>query len=263
MCGVFVWVKIKLWMNCGKNCGNWKINSANWRTVFDVSGKKQEILKIEEEMARPGFWNDQKLAAERSQELASLKREMARFEALQSELRTLAELPAMQDEALAWELEGRLRALEKDARQIETELYFAGRYDKGNAALSVYAGAGGKDAEDWAAILLRMYRRFAESRGWKAKTIHEHWGAEQGPGGWGIKNVTVLIEASYAYGYLKKESGVHRLVRISPFSSQQLRHTSFALVDVMPELVAPEEVEIRPEDLKIDFSAPPVRAGRM
>ena len=204
-------------------------------------------------MARPGFWNDQKRAAERSQELASLKREIARFDALQSELRTLVELAAMQDEALAWELEGRLRALEKDARQLETELYFAGRYDKGNAALSVYAGAGGKDAEDWAAILLRMYRRFAESRGWKAKTIHEHWGAEQGPGGWGIKNATVLIEASYAYGYLKKESGVHRLVRISPFSSQQLRHTSFALVDVMPELVAPEEVEIRPEDLKIDF----------
>ena len=94
---------------------------------------------------------------------------------------------------------------------------------------------------------------FAEKSGWKIKTIHEHWGEFQGPGGWGIKNTTILLEAPYAYGYLKNESGVHRLVRISPFSAQQLRHTSFALVDVMPEFVVPEEVEVKPEDLKIEF----------
>lgn len=253
LCGVFIYSKILAWKNCGRNFRNWTINSAGSRTVFDVAGKQREVLGIEAEMARPDFWSGQKRAAERSHELASLKRDIARFEALRSELRTLGELAGLEDEALMVELAERLRILEKDARLLETELYFAGRYDKGNAALSVYAGAGGKDAEDWSAILLRMYRRFAENRGWKAKAIHEHWGDQQGPGGWGIKNATILIEAPYCYGYLKKESGVHRLVRISPFSSQQLRHTSFALVDVMPELVSPEEVAIKPEDLKIDF----------
>ena len=98
-----------------------------------------------------------------------------------------------------------------------------------------------------------MYSRFAENKKWRVKTIHEHWGENQGPGGWGIKNATILINGPFDYGYLKKESGVHRLVRISPFNAQELRHTSFALVDVMPEFVAPDEAEINPDDLKIDF----------
>ena len=98
-----------------------------------------------------------------------------------------------------------------------------------------------------------MFSRFAEKKGWKVKAIHEHWGEYRGPAGWGIKNATILIEGAYAYGYLKKESGVHRLVRISPFSAQSLRHTSFALVDVLPEFVEPDEIEVKSEDLKIDF----------
>ena len=196
-------------------------------------------------MARPGFWADKKRAAERSRELAVLKNEVERFDRLGHALKSLVQVPS--------EPEPRLSELGKEIAVLEIQLYFTGKYDKGDAALSVYAGAGGKDAEDWSALLLRMYRRFAERRGWKTKTIHEHWGEYKGPGGWGLKNATIAIDGSYAYGYLKKESGVHRLVRISPFSSQQLRHTSFALVDVMPEFVAPEEVEIKPEDLKIDF----------
>lgn len=231
------------------------IKSADSRTVFDARQKREDILKIEREMATSGFWENREHSVLCSQELAALKREIQRIDSLTSDIKTLDELLQMAggDEAMIKEIESRARILERDAQMLETEIFFSGSYDKGNAMLSVYAGAGGKDAEDWAALLLRMYRRFAEMKKWHVKTIHEHWGEQSGPAGWGIKNATILIKGPYAYGYIKKESGVHRLVRISPFSSQQLRHTSFALVDVMPELVAPEEVEIRLEDLKIDF----------
>ena len=212
-------------------------------------------MKIEHEMVSPGFWENREHAAKVSQDLAVLKREVQKIDLLTSEVKTLGELFQItgDDATMTQEIESRTRILEREARVLENELFFSGPYDKGNATLSVYAGAGGKDAEDWAALLLRMYRRFAEKRGWHVKTIHEHWGENQGPAGWGIKNATISIEGPYAYGYIKKESGVHRLVRMSPFSAQALRHTSFALVDVMPEFVAAEEVEIRPEDLKIDF----------
>lgn len=206
-------------------------------------------------MQASGFWENQERARMRSQELAGLKKEAERWGRLSGEIKTLKDMLELagEDQNLQKEISTRLGQLEKNLKTTEFELFFSGKYDKGNAVLSVYAGAGGKDAEDWAALLLRMYRRFAENKNWKVKTIHEHWGEYNGPGGWGIKNATILIAAPYGYGYLKNESGVHRLVRISPFSAQQLRHTSFALVDVMPEFVAPEEVEIKPEDLKIDF----------
>jgi len=217
--------------------------------------KRSAIQKIEQEMAQSDFWAKRDYASKKSQELAFLKKEVEKVASLVKKLERfqeslqLTKIEEKLNEGVKLEAEN----LEKDIKNLETELFFSGKYDKGNAVLSVYAGAGGKDAEDWAALLLRMYRRFVEKRGWKVKTIHEHWGEFQGPAGWGIKNATILIEAPYAYGYLDDESGVHRLVRISPFSAQQLRHTSFAYVDVMPEFVAPEEVEIKPEDLKIEF----------
>lgn len=206
-------------------------------------------------MAGSGFWNDKKLATEKSHELAILKREVERVNRLEKELETLHDLVQSvgEDDKSLQTLKKDIGLLEKELGKLGVELFFSEKYDKGNAALSVYAGAGGKDAEDWAALLLRMYGRFAESKEWRVKIIHEHWGENQGPGGWGIKNATILVKGPFAYGYLKKESGVHRLVRISPFNAQELRHTSFALVDVMPELVASEEVEIKPDDLKIDF----------
>lgn len=206
-------------------------------------------------MQAPGFWENHRDAKKKSRELAGLKREIERWKGLDSRLKDAKEtvVVAEGDGALQNELKQELESLDKDLRAVETELYFSGKYDKGNAALSVYAGAGGKDSEDWAASLLRMYHRFAERRGWKTKVIHEHWGESRGPAGWGIKNSTLAIAGSYAYGYLKRESGVHRLVRISPFSAQSLRHTSFALVDVMPELVESNEVEIKPDDVEVQF----------
>lgn len=210
-------------------------------------------MKIEKEMASSDFWQDRTISAQKSQELANLKKEVSRIKDLEKEADDLNMLVSSIKEEDIKELEQEVYALAKKVEQIEKEQFFSGKYDKGNAVLSVYAGAGGKDSEDWAALLLRMYQKFAEKKGWKTEVIHEHWGEMQGPAGWGIKNATIDIKAPYAYGYLKNESGVHRLVRISPFSAQQLRHTSFALVDVMPEFVAEEEVEIKPEDLKIDF----------
>lgn len=248
-------VYLKSWMRRGKDCKYLKIKSASSRTGFDIPGKEKEIAAIEHEMRRPGFWEDRLRAAGRARELAALKREIERWDHPAKEIKTLQELSLIseQDPEIQKEIDSRLTHFEKELKTLEIELFFSGKYDKGNAVLSVYAGAGGKDAEDWAALLIRMYRRFAENNGWKVKTIHEHWGEYNGPGGWGIKNATILIAAPYGYGYLKNESGVHRLVRISPFSAQSLRHTSFALVDVMPEFVAPEEVEVKPEDMKIDF----------
>lgn len=202
------------------------------------------------------FWNDTARASELAQELAGLKRECGRVHALErekSELEELARLIKEDDETMNEEMRQRINSFEKEINVLESAAFFTGKYDKGNAILSVYSGAGGMDAEDWAALLLRMYARFAEGKRWKVKTIHEHFGEQRGPGGWGVKNATILIRGDNAYGYMQKESGVHRLVRISPFSAQSLRHTSFALVDVMPEFVAPQEVEIKPDELKIDF----------
>lgn len=206
-------------------------------------------------MARSDFWSERNRATEKSRILAALKRDIERWAMLDGEMKTLIGLSALSehDELLIKDIASRLGLLERDIARLKIETFFSGKYDNGNAVVSVYAGAGGKDSEDWAALLFRMYTRFAEKRGWTVKVIHEHWGDEQGPGGWGIKNASMLVQGPYAYGYLQRESGVHRLVRISPFSAQKLRHTSFALVDVMPEFVAPEEVDIKPDELKIDF----------
>lgn len=206
-------------------------------------------------MADAEFWTDRARSRARSKELADVKRELERWEYVEKENASITEIAeiAENDATLQKELAGKIATLEHTLSTMEKERFLSGKYDKGSAVLSVYAGAGGKDSEDWAALLVRMYVRFAEKRGWKTKAIHEHWGEYSGPAGWGIKNATIAIEGPYAYGYLKKESGVHRLVRISPFSSQSLRHTSFALVDILPEFVEPDEVEINPEDLKIDF----------
>lgn len=206
-------------------------------------------------MAQSGFWQNNEIAQKSASELAELKKAAKEFDYFISEAASLKEMVEIgkEDTAFQKELGSRLSRLEREWKDFETKKQFSGPYDAGNAILSIFSGAGGKDSEDWAAMLLRMYLRFAERKGFKAKTLHEHWGEMQGSAGWGIKNVSIGISGPYAYGWLKKETGVHRLVRISPFSARSLRHTSFALVEIMPELVRPEEVELKSEELKIDF----------
>ncbi|GAI46109.1 unnamed protein product, partial [marine sediment metagenome] len=170
-------------------------------------------------------------------------------------IKTTQELSELQEEITEFEELKKETDPEKLARKIkekELQVFLSGKYDKGNAVLSIIAGAGGQDAQDWATMLLRMYQRYCENKGFKTKALHQSFG-ESGPEGRvGTKTVTLEIKGSYAYGFLKAEIGVHRLVRISPFSSQSLRHTSFSMVEVLPEISQTEEIEIKPEDLKIE-----------
>ena len=151
--------------------------------------------------------------------------------------------------------ETKIEAFEKKLKEKELQVFLSGKYDKGNAILQIMAGAGGQDAQDWATILLRMYERYCSFKGYPTTILSQSFGEGGGPEGRiGIKQVILEIRGSSAYGFLKNETGVHRLVRISPFSAKSLRHTSFALVEVLPEISEGEtETKIRPEDLRIDF----------
>ena len=145
---------------------------------------------------------------------------------------------------------------EKKLKQKELKVFLSGKYDQGNALLSIYSGAGGQDAQDWATLLLRMYERYAQRKGFSEKILEQSFGEAGGPEGRiGTKSATLEVKGKYAFGFLKKETGVHRLVRISPFSAKSLRHTSFALVEVLPRISKAEdaEIEIKPDDLKTDF----------
>jgi peptide chain release factor 2 len=152
------------------------------------------------------------------------------------------------------EIEKRLEILKGLIEKQEFKTFLSGKYDKNNVILEIFSGAGGQDSQDWAAMLLRMYEKYCAAKGFKATILHQTFGEGGGPEGRiGIKSTTMAISGNYAYGFLRKESGVHRLVRISPFNAQKLRHTSFALVNVLPELKGEDvEIEIKPDDLKID-----------
>jgi peptide chain release factor 2 len=186
--------------------------------------------------------------------ISALKEETEVWDGLLGDIHETRELIAIAgaDAALQAELEKKLAELENRFRMAENSLLFSGRYDKGNAIVSIYGGAGGQDAEDWARILLRMYQRYCETRGWRVTELHRHENEMQG-----IKNVTFEVAGARAYGYLKGEQGVHRLVRISPFSAKKLRHTSFAFVEVLPDIGNAPEIEIPPEDIDFDTT----RAG--
>ncbi|MDI6591740.1 MAG: peptide chain release factor 2 [Patescibacteria group bacterium] len=217
-----------------------KKDSSNLRTVFDLENKKRKLKELEKEIQKPDFWKDKEEAIKISQEIAQLRGEIAEFDELKKELSSLKK-------------EKKVKEFEKKLKQKELQVFLSGKYDKGNAILSIYAGAGGVDAQDWATLLLRMYERYCQQKGFKTTILHQSFGEGIGPEGRiGTKSVVLEIKGNFAYGFLKGESGVHRLVRISPFSPKSLRHTSFALVEVLPEIEKAEEIKIRPEDLKIE-----------
>ena len=163
---------------------------------------------------------------------------------------------AEEDDGLASEVQDKIIILEKEIKNQEAKVFLSGKYDKNNAILEIFSGAGGVDAQDWATMILRMYQRYCEEKEFDVNVLHQSFGEAGGPEGRiGVKSATLEIKGRYAYGFLKKETGVHRLVRLSPFSAKKLRHTSFALVEVMPELDREEEqeIKIKPEEIKIDF----------
>ena len=225
--------------------------SAGWRTVFDLAEKKQKIIELETLTVEPDFWQNQEKAKKLSQELAELKEEIELWQGMEKEALELLEmlklLEEKKDEDLENEIAEKLQQIEKKFKKEELKVFLGGQYDRHNAYLSIYAGAGGTEAQDWAEMLLRMYSRFAEKRNWQAQTVEISHGQEAG-----IKSATIEIRGKFVYGYLKKEAGVHRLVRLSPFNANNLRHTSFALVEVLPEIAETTEIEINPKDLRID-----------
>ncbi len=220
-------------------------------SLLNIAGKKQRIAEKEAETTADGFWDNAEAASKVSKELSDLKREVTRFEKVKAGVGDAAahcELAReMGDTSELPEVLKAVRELAKIVELIDFELKLSGPNDKCSAILSVHAGAGGTEACDWADMLLRMFQRWAEKRGFEFK-ITDYLAGE----GAGVRNVTVMVEGRYAYGYLKGEMGVHRLVRVSPFDANKRRHTSFASCDVLPELEDDIDIKIEDKDLKLD-----------
>ena len=221
-----------------------------WR-ILALDAVKEQIAALETETSAPDFWSDQERAKTESQKLAELKKEHDQWNALRMEIMDLQELVQMaigeKDESIVGEGQARILKLEARYLDLEFTLLFSGAYDEKNAIVSVHAGAGGTDAQDWAEMLMRMLFRYAERKEWSVKLLDESRGGEAG-----IKSATFEVKGRYAYGHLKSEHGVHRLVRQSPFNSDALRQTSFALAEVVPEIDETIDIEIKPDDLRID-----------
>ncbi len=218
--------------------------------IFELAHKRQQIKDLEKEMSDPGFWDNSVKAREKSKKHSDLKDIVSKWEEIDSLIQDALYI-AKQDEkdstvSLKKDLEKLLKTIKTKLTSLEVQEFLGGEYDKRNAYISIHSGVGGLDAEDWVKMLFRMYMRFAEKKGWEAKVVEESRGGEDG-----FKNITFYIKGEFAYGLLKSETGVHRLVRISPFDSEKMRHTSFALVEVLPEL-EDVEIEINMEDIRVD-----------
>ncbi len=219
--------------------------------LLGLDRAKNEISALETEVGQVDFWNDPGHAKEELQKLSDLKKDHDAWATLRAELLELEEMMRMsleeKDAGLAEDFQQKIEALEKRYLDQEFSLLFSGVYDARPAIVSIHAGAGGTDAQDWAEMLERMLVRYAERKGWHVRLVDESRGGEAG-----IKSATFFVSGRYAYGHLKSEHGVHRLVRQSPFNADALRQTSFALVEVVPEVDEDVSVDIDPKDLRID-----------
>ncbi|MBV9217209.1 MAG: peptide chain release factor 2, partial [Acidobacteria bacterium] len=226
-----------------------EIKLPNLGGFFDAAAKQKELAQLEQQISAPGFWDDseaaQKVVQQRSRIEKALERQQG-FETGVSDAEVLLDF-AQTDAASAVELETLLTRLEKEVAEAEVESLLSGETDANNAIASIQAGAGGTDAQDFAQMLLRMYIRWAEKKGFKVEILDEQSGSEAG-----IKSATFRVEGDYAYGLLAAEAGVHRLVRISPFNSGGSRETSFASMFVSPEIDENIEVNIEDKDLRVD-----------
>jgi len=221
-----------------------------WR-LLDLDRVKEKAEELKVEMNKPDFWDNQNRAVVISKAVEDAEKEVGEWEKLSGEVRELEELVAVaqseDDYSMEEDLHEKYEELKKKYERFEFAVLFSEKYDGNNAIVSIHAGTGGVDAQDWAEMLERMYLRFSENQGFKASILDRTHGGEAG-----IKSMTMKIAGRYAYGYLKSESGVHRLVRISPFDAESMRHTSFALVEVIPELEEVEEIAVNEADLRID-----------
>ncbi|MEI6597298.1 MAG: peptide chain release factor 2, partial [bacterium] len=202
-------------------------------------------------MSKPNFWQNQERAVVLSKQAEDYESEILKWENLKQEITDLeqfvAEAIREKDLSIADEANKKYDELKQSYEELEFFVLFFGKYDRSNAIISIHAGTGGVDAQDWAKILERMFLRFAEKKKWSVELVDRNTGNEAG-----IKSASYRVIGSWAYGYLKSESGVHRLVRISPFDAEKMRHTSFALVEVIPELPETEDIVLKESDLRID-----------
>ncbi|HAF62254.1 MAG TPA: peptide chain release factor 2 [Anaerolineaceae bacterium] len=227
---------------------NVRLNCSRSRSIFDWDHKKSELSKLTKQSEASNFWDNPNNARQIMKTISDLHDEIEMWETLFQQTQSLHDLAAMEDESFRSELENEILDIEQKIDVLEFDTLLSGPYDKGNAILSINAGAGGTDAQDWAEMLERMYLRWAERSGFKTEIIHLSEGEEAG-----IKSITISISGKYAYGYLRAEKGVHRLVRLSPFDAAHRRHTSFVQVEVLPEVTAEDpDVIINPDDLEID-----------
>jgi peptide chain release factor 2 len=218
---------------------------------FDVENKEKELKELESKTTENDFWNDTDNSSKVLKQINSLKSKVEGFKKLNNELNNLLEMSELlqveEDEELAKDLLKSTDTLEKDIEKLEITTLLSGKYDNNNAILTIHPGAGGTEAQDWAEMLYRMYTRWANANGYEVKELDYLEGDEAG-----LKSVTFSVNGDYAYGYLKGEMGVHRLVRISPFDAGGRRHTSFASVEVLPEITDDIELNINPDDIKMD-----------
>lgn len=218
---------------------------------FDIAHKRQTVTELEVQMNESDFWSDSKRAGEVSKRASTLKRDIGRWEKLHSDTANALEI-AKEDQAdqgvnMLSELKPLASRIEKELEHLELLVFLDGPYDSRNAIVTIYAGSGGTEALDWAQMLERMLIKFTASQEFSIRTIDRTVGEAVG-----IKNVTIEVTGEFAYGWLKGENGVHRLVRISPFDAEQMRHTTFAMIEVLPEMEEVDDIDIDPKDLRID-----------
>lgn len=221
-------------------------------SLFDIESKKEELKKLEEQTQQESFWQqDTSISSKVLAKIKELKHKIDEFELAQNEASNLIELTELAnlevDEEVAKDILKSTKKLEDDVEKIQLETLLSGKYDRNNAILTLHPGAGGTESQDWAEMLYRMYTRWATKKGYEVKELDYLEGDEAG-----IKSVTFEIIGENAYGYMKGEMGVHRLVRISPFDAGGRRHTSFASLEVLPEITEDIEIDINPDDLRVD-----------
>ncbi|MDR0858715.1 MAG: PCRF domain-containing protein, partial [Oscillospiraceae bacterium] len=223
----------------------------NLRVALNVDNALAEADTLEAETSREGFYNDRKAAQKLLQSVKQLRAKAERFAALERSFNELTALCDMgieeKDESLLPELTADFPGFTRELEAARMSTLLSGEYDNCNAIVTFHAGAGGTEAQDWAQMLYRMYDHWAQARGYDVKLVDWLDGDEAG-----IKSATLLISGDWAYGYLKSEHGVHRLIRVSPFDASGRRHTSFAALEVTPEIAESSDIEIRPEDLRVD-----------
>ncbi|HMZ06706.1 MAG TPA: peptide chain release factor 2 [Anaerolineales bacterium] len=230
-----------------------RLNAANELTQqllerLDLTAKQNQLSQLEKDIEHPDFWNDSTNAQKVMKTVSNLRNEVEAWASINQQIHDLTELANLGDDSLRIDIETEILKLERELEKRSFAAMLSGTYDRDDAILAIHAGAGGTDSQDWADMLQRMYLRWIESHGFTAEILDTTPGEEAG-----IKSVTIAVSGEYSYGYLRSEKGVHRLVRLSPFDAAHRRHTSFALVEILPQVTMEEaDIEINPSEIKMD-----------